>query len=196
MKKIRYYYSSMSKQVFLILLSLFIISRFVIFSEVIFFDINNYSDTFNIGGSIILYVFYLLFCAFFFFGYKFFYTTYDKNHVIYHNILLRKKHKVDLTLIDRALLNKHGIYLYYEKENKHCILIPFYRLGVISPVGVDEFYRLLKSKNIEIEKSFTVLPGSRGSNKLSSAIYTGLALLTLGYLTQSIALAVAILKNH
>jgi len=196
MKKIRYYYSSMSKQVFLILLSLFIISRFIIFSEVIIFDINNYSSMFNIGGSIVLYTLYLLICIFFLIGFKFFYATYDDNQVIYHNCILRKVTKVDLNLVKKALLNKRGIYLYYENENKHNMFIPFFRLGVVSPVGVDEFYKLLKSKNIQIEKTFTIFPGSKGSNKLLAAIYTGLALITVGYLTQAVALALAILKSQ
>lgn len=196
MKKIRYYYSSMSKQVFLILLSLFIITRFIIFTEVIIYDINNYSAMFNIGQTIILYLFYLFICAFFFFGFNFFYTTYNENQVIYINKILRKDYFVDLSRIDRALLNKHGIYLYYLGEDKHCLFIPFFRLGVISPVGIDEFYKLLKSKNIQIEKTFTVLPSSKKSNKIVSTIYSGLALLTLGSLTQSIALATTIFKSH
>ena len=39
MKKIRYYYSSMSKQVFLILLMLLVAARFFIFQLVIKYDI-------------------------------------------------------------------------------------------------------------------------------------------------------------
>jgi len=196
MKKIRYYYSSMSKQVFLILLSLFIITRFIIFIEVVVFDINNYSAMFNIGPTIILYLFYLLICAFFFFGFKFFYTIYNENQVIYSNKILRKDYFVDLNRINRALLNKRGIHLYYLGEDKCCLFIPFFRLGIISPVGVDEFYKLLKSKNIQIEKTFTVFPGSKKTNKVIPIIYSGLALLVLGLLTQSIALATAILKSH
>lgn len=196
MKKIRYYYSSMSKQVFLILLSLFVITRFIVFTEVILFDINDYSSMYNIGATMILYLCYLSICTFFFFGFKFFVTTYNDNQAIYHNKLFRQSITVDLTHIGRAVFNNRGIYLYCIGNIDHCFFIPFFRFGIISPVGVNDFYKLLKTKNIQIEKTFETLPGTGKSQKISSMIYSGLALLTLGSLTQSIALATAILKNH
>lgn len=196
MEKIQYYYPSMSKQVFLILLMLLIAARFTIFLEVIFFDINDYTSTYNIGASLLLYLFYLVICLFFFFGYKFFYTTYNEDEIIYHNCILRKTKRIDFHRISKAVLGKRGITLYEKEGESALFFLPFFRLGLISPVGVDGFYKLLKAKNLSIEKQFTILPGHGISRKIASVVYSCLALFVLASLTQSVALAVAILKNN
>lgn len=196
MKKIQYYYSAMSKQVFLIILCLFFAARFTIFFQVVKYNISGYADDFNIAGTLILYVIYILFCIFFFFGYKFCFTLYNEEEAIYHNKLLKKQYHVDLNKIDRAVLTKRGICLYYPESRRKCFYIPFWRLGKISPVGVDDFYNLLKSKDIHIEKQFVTLPGFGKSKGITSLIYSCLALFTLGGLTQAVALAVAIFKSH
>ncbi len=196
MKKIQYYYTSMSKQVFLILVALLLVARFVIITEVMIYNINGYADNFNYTATIVLYIIYFVVCAFFFIGYKLFYVMYDETQAVYHNIILSKKKSVDLTAVNKAVLSKKGCYLYYPEEEKHCFFIPFWRLGFVSPVGVDGFYKMLKEKNVLIEKNFKVLPGMGKTGKLIAAIYTGLALLILGSLTQAVALASAIIKSH
>ena len=75
------------------------------------------------------------------------------------------------------------------------MFIPYFRMGVISPAGVDEFYRLLKAKDIHIEKQFVTLPGHGRSKKIIPTVYSALALLTLASLTQAVALASAIVKQ-
>lgn len=196
MNRIKYYYSAMSKQVFLILLCLFFIVRFALFAEIVIFDVQGYGDSFNIGGTFILYILYILICIFFFIAYKLFYTEYDENTAVYHNKLLKKQISADLSRLRKASLTKKGVFLYYdENSSEACLYIPFWRFGKISPVGIDDFYKLLKSKDIIIDKQFKVLPGYGKSKNLTSLIYSCLALLTLGSLTQSLALFVAILKN-
>ncbi len=196
MKRIKYYYSTMSRQVFLILLMFLVLARFIIFYEVIVFDINNYADSYNIGASILLYTVYLGTCLFFFFGHKFFYTDYNETEIIYYNRILRKKNIMRIEEISKAILGKRGISLYAANNENASLFIPFFRLGIVSPVGVDEFYKLLKTKNISIEKNFTKLPGHGSSRKAFSLIYSCLALLILASLTQSIALARAIFIGH
>lgn len=200
MKRIRYYYSAMSKQVFLIVLFLFILARMTIFFQVIFYNINDYATLYNVKASIFLYAIYIVLCLFFFYAYKGFYVEYDEHKVIYYNRIIQKRYFTDLDRVSNAVLNKDGIYLYYASDditkNSPVMFIPFSRFGVISPVGVDDFYKLLKQKNIIIEKSFVELPVFGKSKNWVSILYSGLALFALASLTQALALINAIAKNH
>lgn len=200
MKRIRYYYSAMSKQVFLIILFLFILARMTIFFQVVFYNINDYAKLYNVKASIFLYAIYIVLCLFFFYAYKGFYVEYDEHKVIYYNRIIQKRYFVDLDMVSNAVLNKNGIYLYYSSDditkNSFTMFIPFSRFGVISPVGVDDFYKLLKQKNIVIEKSFVELPVFGKSKNWISMLYSGLALFALASLTQALALINAIAKSH
>lgn len=195
MKKIRYYYSSMSKQVFLILLTLLVSVRFFIFHLIVTLDILSSASLYNVPATVAMNISYLILCSLLIFGFKLFYTEFDEVQVIYHNLLLRKKVQLSLDIVDKAVLTKRGIYLYINGCQTHAMRIPFFRLGLISPVGVDEFYKLLKSKDITIEKQFVTLPGYGKSKKIVPTVYSALALLTLASLTQAVALASAILKK-
>ncbi len=195
MNRIQYYYSAMSRQVFLILLMLLILARLTIFLEVIVFDINNYTASFNIVASILLYAIQLGICLFFFFGHKYFYSEYNETEIVYYNRLLRKKQEIKIARAASALLGKRGITL-YDTNQEPLFYLPFFRLGIISPVGVDGFYKILKAENISIEKQFTTLPGHGASKKVLSIFYSCLALFTLASLTQAIALARAIFQSQ
>lgn len=196
MNKIRYYYSAMSKQVFLILLILFFIIRFALITEIVIYDIQGYGDSFNLVATFILYALYLAVSVFFLIGYKFFYAEFDKDTVTYHNKLTKKSVTANLNDICKATLTKKGVFLYKdENASQACIHIPFWRLGKISPVGIDDFYKLLKTKDIIIDKQFKVLPGYGKSKGFTSLVYSCLALFALGSLTQTLALFVAIFKT-
>ncbi len=196
MEKIKYYYSSMSKQVFLIILGLLFIIRFILFLQVMKYNINSYADDFNIGATLILYLVYLSICVFFFTAYKFFYSVFDEDKITYHNKLLKKENTAYLGKIKRAHLTKRGILLYEGEDEKPCFYLPFFRFGIISPIGVDNLYRLLKKKEIKIEKDFVILPGQGRKWKWVAVLYTGLTLLVLAPATQTLALVVAIFKTH
>lgn len=196
MKKIRYYYTSMSKQVFLILLFLLILVRFLIFQLVVKHDLLGKAHLYNVPATIALNLVLLLLCALFLLGFKFFYTEFDDDQIIYHNRLLNKKIQLDFNQVEKAILSKRGIRLYTKATETPAMFIPFFRMGLISPPGVDTFYRLLKSKNISIEKQFITLPGHGKSKKIIPLIYSVLALITLASLTQAIALLNAIIKQH
>ena len=195
MKKIRYYYSSMSKQVFLILLMLLVAARFFIFQLVIKYDILGKASLYNVPATVAMNTVFVLICIFLLIGYRLFYTKFDEHQVIYRNLLLRKEVSLDLDSLERAVLSKRGIKLYTKGSESPSMFIPFFRMGVISPAGVDEFYRLLKAKDIHIEKQFVTLPGHGKSKKIIPAVYSALALLTLASLTQAVALASAIVKQ-
>lgn len=196
MEKIKYYYSAMSKQVFILILSVLIVTRFILFVQVMTYNINGYAGKINIQATLLLYLVYLFICIFFFIAYKFFFTVFDENNATYYNKLLKKEVTVNLNSIERAHLTKKGIYLYEEKKENPVFYLPFFRFGIVSPVGVDNFYKVLKQKDIKIEKDFTILPGHGKRWKWVSVLYTCLALLVLGTETQTLALVVAIIKSH
>lgn len=196
MEKIKYYYSAMSKQVFILIMISLIVTRFILFVQIMKYNINDYAGNFNIGATLILYLLYLFICVFFFIVYKFFFTIFDENSVTYCNKLLRKEKTINLNLVEKAHLTKRGIYLYEKNKEKASFYLPFFRGGVISPVGVDNFYKLLKTKNIQIQKDFATLPGQGKKWKWVAIMYTCLALLTLAPATQTLALVVAIFKSH
>ncbi|QIB68923.1 hypothetical protein Ami103574_06120 [Aminipila butyrica] len=196
MEKITYYYSALSKQVFILLLGCLVLFRFLLLMEVILYNINGYGELMNLGASIVLYGFYLAVCLLAFTGYKFFYTEFDEQEVIYHNRLLRKQKRVELTEIRRAHLTKRGIYLYGDGERKPLLYLPFFRWGVVSAVGVDRLYKLLKERSIEIQKDFKVLPGHGKRWKWVAILYSCMALLILGSATQTLSLVVAIFKSR
>ncbi len=195
MEKIKYYYSSMSKQVFLILVALFILLRFILLVQVVTYDINDYGNMFNMGATFFLYLFYVSICGFFFMAYKLFITEFNGSEVIYTNKILRRKRTVTLDKIHRAHLKKRGIALYEFGQDKPCFYLPFFRFGIISPVGVDNFYKVLKQNNVEIQKDFDVLPGHGKRWKWVGVLYTCLALLVLAPTTQALALVVTIFKS-
>lgn len=195
MEKIKYYYSTMSKQVFLILLILFIVLRFMLMMQVVANDINGYAEKINLGATLMLYAIYFGICIFFLTAYKGFYVTFDEHSLTYHNRLLRTNRTIVFDGITRAHLGKRGIRLYRDGQEKADFYLPFFRFGVISLGGMDRFYKMLKNKPIAIQKDFLALPGHGKGRKWISLLYTCLALLALASVTQTLALIVAILKQ-
>lgn len=196
MEKIRYYYSAMSKQVFILLLGFLIVIRFALLMQVIIYNLNDYGTKINLVATVVLYLVYLCICIFLFTAYKLFFSEFDDDRMIYYNKLLRKELRVNLNTIEKAHLTKKGIYLYEAAKKEPVFFLPFFRWGVISPVGVDKFYKVLKEKNIKIQKDFTTLPGHGKRWKWVSVIYTCMALYTLAFATQTLSLVVAIFKSH
>lgn len=116
-----------------------------------------------------------------FFGYKFFYTTYDDDKIVYHNVLFKKTATIHFQQIKYALFSKRGIYLYKTsspvKGSKADMFIPFFRLGLIQAIPVNDFFEtLIEKRHIAIKKTFKVLPGYTKSWNLVSM---GYALLTI-----------------
>lgn len=196
MQKIKYNHSTTSKKVFLTMLILLILSRFIVFFQAISYNINNYNESYNVGATIALYVFYFLIGLFFLFGHKLFYISYNHDTIAYHNFILKSKKEISFDNISKVILGKRGMNFYKNNDDNAVFFIPFFRLGLISIIDIDNFYKFLKSKNINIEKQFIIMPGYGKSRKFIKTLYSGLSLFVLAYLTQSIALIFAIFKSH
>ncbi|MFT5874103.1 MAG: hypothetical protein ACI8WT_003063 [Clostridium sp.] len=172
MYKIKYYYSSVSKQIFIITLILAIVTRLILFF------VGGFYEQFNTFLSILMYIVALLCCIFFFTAYKFFYSEFDEKTVTSYNLLLRQTKEADLSKVEKGLLSKSGISLYYDKTKKPNFFIPFYNFGNISPVGVENFTIMLQNLGVEIEKQYKYLPGYGKSSTLFSYGYIIISIIT------------------
>lgn len=189
MYKIRYYYSSLSKQVFIITVLLTVIVRFVLF-----FLGGFYKDSYLIA-SVVVYLLAMALCVFFTFAWRFFYAEFDEKIIIWHNRLLKRETSMPLATVRQADFTKKGILLYDQPEALPRLTIPFYRLGVVSPVGVENFQKLLKALDVPIRQDYDVLPGFGPSAAWFSRGYFILTLLVLFNMLKYLLVVILILAS-
>ena len=125
MFRIRYYYSSLAKQFFLVTIIIALLLRFILF-----FAGGFYRYAF-VGATVALYAFAVAVCCFFLVAWKFFYTEFVQTSVIWRNRIIGKEIRVDVAQITRAIFSKSGIFLYCQKSEKPCLRIPFRRFGIV-----------------------------------------------------------------
>ena len=175
MRTIRYYYSSMAKQFFLMVLVISMLVRMALMFVVTTKNIGGYGDAYNVGASMVLYLAFIAGCAFLFIAYRFFHTEFTEHEVTNVNRLLRKRTSINLNEISYVNFDKGGILLYREKgSRKPDFLIKFYKFGVASPVGIESFEKLCQYKGIAYDKNYTFLPGQSRLSKLCSIGYIAL----------------------
>ncbi|MDR0764085.1 MAG: hypothetical protein LBE65_00625 [Synergistaceae bacterium] len=173
MFRIRYYYSSLAKQFFLVTLIITLLLRLVLF-----FAGSFYRYAF-VGATVALYAFAVAACCFFLIAWKFFYTEFDENTVIWRDRIIGKEIRLDTAQITRAVFSKSGIFLYCRKSAKPCLRIPFRRFGVVSPVGVENFTNLMKNRKVPVELEYRTLPGYGPLSVWFGRIYTALSVLMI-----------------
>ena len=172
MRQIRYYFSSMAKQGFLLVLIFSMLVRMALFLEVTILDVGGYGDAYNVAASLIMYIGFIVVCVFLFVAYKFFYTEFTEHEVTNVNRILRRRKSISLDEINYVIFDKGGILLYREKDRKKPdFLIKFYKFGIASPVGIESFEKLCDYKHIPYEKNYTCLPGQSGFSRLFSIGY-------------------------
>jgi hypothetical protein len=153
MFRIRYYYSSLAKQFFLVTLIIALLLRLVLF-----FAGGFYRYAF-VGATVALYAVAVAACCFFLIAWKFFYTEFDNDSVIWRNRIIGREIRLDAVQITRAVFSKSGIFLYCQKSAKPRLRIPFHRFGIVSPVGVENFMNLMKNLKVPAEREYDTLPG-------------------------------------
>ena len=172
MRTIRYYYSSMAKQFFLMILVVSMLVRMALMFVITTKNIGGYGDAYNVGASMVLYLGFIAVCAFLFVAYRFFHTEFTEHEVTNVNRLLKKRKSISMDEITYAVFDKGGILLYRTKgSRKPDFLIKFYKFGVASPVGIESFEKLCQYKGIEYTKNYTYLPGQGKFDKLFSIGY-------------------------
>jgi len=195
MRKIIYMYSSLARQFFIAALGLLFIVRLILLIEGAVFKIEEF-NVFNLPASIVLMLLLIALCAFLFIGQKFFIGEFTEHELTFYNKITKKKTLIDLDKVVLAEFMSTGIKLYYAKEQKPAFKIPFYRLGTVSPLGINSFEQLMLFKNIETTKSYTVLPCYSRGFKFISFAYAALAIgITLNAF-QIIILNILILNQY
>lgn len=196
MRTIRYYYSSMAKQFFLMILVVSMLVRMALMFVVTTKNIGGYGDAYNVGASMVMYLAFIAGCAFLFIAYRFFHTEFTEHEVTNVNRLLRKRTSISLDEITYANFDKGGILLYREKDSKKPdFLIKFYKFGVASPVGVESFEKLCQYKGIEYDKNFIYLPGQGKFAKLCSIGYVALIICLGINALQYLMVVLAVMMN-
>lgn len=159
MNIISYRYTNTFKQFLLIICMLYFLLCATVIAEVVIFDVPGYEV--NVIGGLFLYTAIFAILVLIFIGYKFCYTLYDDETVIYYNKLLKKERSIDLSTVDKVVLGKKGVNFYANGDFENsAFYIPFFRGGIIEAIEIDKFYRTMKGReDITVVKEFTVLPG-------------------------------------
>lgn len=196
MRTIRYYYSSMAKQFFLLILIVSMLVRMALMFVVTAKNIGGYGEAYNVGASMVLYIAFILGCIFLFIAYRFFHTEFTEHEVTNVNRLLKKRTSISLNEITYVNFDKGGILLYREQGTKKPdFLIKFYKFGVASPVGIESFEKLCQYKGISYDKNYDYLPGQGRFAKLCSIGYIALIICLGINALQYLMVVLAVLMN-
>ena len=159
MNIISYRYTNTFKQFFLIVCMLYFLLCAAVIAEVVIFNVPGYEV--NVIGGLFLYTAIFALLLVIFLGYKFCYTLYDDETIIYYNKLLKRERSIDIASINKVVLGKKGVNIYANGDLENsAFYIPFFRGGIIEAIEIDKFYRKMKeTEGIEVVKEFKVLPG-------------------------------------
>lgn len=166
MYNIKYYYSSLSKQLFLIIFILYTLARIGIFY------VGGFSQYYYPLTSTLMYAGIIAFCLFLLNAYKLYYVEFDEKVIVVHNKLFRKNKRIEITAIQKADFTKAGIKLYTNDLSKIDTFIPIYFFGKMSPVGCENFEIMLKNMKVkEVNKTYKVLPGFGHISRIISYVF-------------------------
>ena len=93
MYKIPYTYTNKSKIVFYLMISAYFILRLILMVQIKVYNLEGY-EVFLLP-TILYYLTIFIVLTAIFFGYKFFFTTYNEETITYHNILLKRAASID-----------------------------------------------------------------------------------------------------
>ena len=174
MYKIPYTYTNKSKTVFYLMISAYFILRLILMVQIKVYNLEGY-EVFLLP-TILYYLTIFIVLTAIFFGYKFFFTTYNEETITYHNILLKRAASIQLDDVRYAIFGKNSVRLYKTNSpapsDKPDFTIPFFRLGIIDAVPINNFFERLISRNtIRVEKQFKILPGYSKSWTILALVY-------------------------
>ena len=195
MNIISYRYTNTFKQFLLIICMIYFLLCAAIVCEVVIFDVPGYEV--NVIGALFLYAAIFVLLAMIFIGYKFFYTLYDDDTIIYYNKLLKKEYSANFADIKKVVLHKRGVSFYADSTSTTAALyIPFFRGGIIDALEIDKFYRFLKAKEgIDVVKEFTVLPGYGKGFTVLKVVYVFLSAYVLLLCATPLVAVIVLFQN-
>lgn len=204
MKKIRYHYTNLPKQILFAICGLYLLLRFFIIMEIIIFKLDGYYENLNIPLTLTLYLVLFILLLILFRGHKICISTYDENTLTYYNTLLHHSKSVDLSTVKLAVFDTLGVKFYdrdnidyKSKSEKPIFFLPFFRDGIIEAIDINEFFKMMKAKDgIHVVKTFQVLPGYSKKWTALSVAYGFLAVLAFMNLATPLTVVIVLLQNH
>ena len=202
MKKIQYHFTNIPKQVFLFTCFIFVALNFTVMMEIAIFKLPGYYEAMNLPAVLVLYISLFVILITIFFSYKFCYSIYDENHIIYHNKLLRRSKEFNLSNAKVAVFDTFGVGFYNSEEdigskNKRLFFLPFFRFGLIEPIQINNFYKMLRANDdIKVIKKFKVLPGYTKKWTVITILYGFLAVLFFMNCARPLTVVIVLLQNH
>lgn len=202
MNKITYRPATIFRQIFFIMIFLYILLRFLVMAEIVMFKVPKYYDNLNIPLTIVLYVILFTISIYCIRMPRLFNIEYNEHKVVYNNLFTKKSTTVNLDEVGFAHLSKKGIHLYSSEDHKRLgkeplITLPFMRFGIIDAIGINDFFRLLKSKgDIGIQKDFKVLPGYEKKWKIVPWLYGLGSVIVFGQWAMPIKVLIVLWQSH
>lgn len=202
MKKIKYRYTNLPKQVLFFGAFVYVAMLAVIMAEIAIFKLEGFYEETNFFLTTLLYAFYIFVLLCLLRQYKFFYGEYDENTLIYHNKLLRKSREFNLSDAKLAVFDTFGIKFYADTNinpttDKPLFFFPFFRGGIIDAISVNNFYKfLLEKEDMQVIKNFKVLPGYTKKWRIIAFAYAFLAVIMCSNCATPLATIIAIFQNH
>lgn len=178
MKKINYIFTNKAKFLLYIMSMVYFALMLIVSIQIKIYDIEGYEV--YLLPTILYYILIFGAVTFVFWCFKFFYTTYDDEKITYHNRIIRSETTVNFDDIRHVIFDKKGVKFYKTLnpalEDKADLFIPFFRLGLIDAISINElFEKVINIEHIKVEKKFKVLPGYTKKWRIVSMIYSILA---------------------
>lgn len=204
MKKIRYHYTNLPKQLLFIVCFIYIFLRFAVIMEIIIFKLDGYYENLNIPLTLLMYAALFLVLLVLFRGHKICISTYDEHTLTYYNTLLRRSKSLDLSTVKLAVFDTFGVKFYdrddvdyKSKDEKPIFFLPFFRDGIIEAVDINEFFKAMRAKEgIKVIKTFQVLPGYTKKWQALSVAYGFVAVVAFMSLATPLTVVIVLLQNH
>ncbi len=202
MKLIRYHYTHTAKQIFFIVCFLYTLLRFTVMLEVILFKLPGFYENVNVPLTLISYVLVFILIFLLFMQHRLCYSIYDDNQLVYYNLLLHKQKVLRFSTVKTAILGTLGVKFYdtetvNEKEDKPIFFLPFFRGGLIEPVQINNFYKMLREREgINVIKKFKVLPGYSKKWYFVAIFYGFLAVIFFMSCATPLTTVIVLFQNH
>lgn len=204
MNRISYRHTNVPKQFLCLSIFVYVLMQAIIMGEIIIWKLEGFYEELNIPLTIFLYLIYFTLVLLFSYSYRFCYTLYGENKLVYYNKLLRREISYNLNDAKLAVFDKKGVKFYadsnadYEnKEIKPEFFIPFYRGGIIQAVEINNFFKkLIDREGLRVIKTFEVLPGYSKKWKILSVIYLFLAFGIFLNCATPLTVIIILFQNH
>lgn len=202
MKRINYRHTNLPKQILFFAILVYIVLLAVIMLEIAVFKLEGFYEETNYLLTVPLYAVYISIAWCLVRQHKFFYGEYDDNTLTYYNKLLRKKSSFNLSDAKLAVFDNRGIKFYANADitpgkDQPLFFFPFFRGGIIEAISVNNFYKeMMAREDMQVIKTFKVLPGYGKKWKILSFAYAVLAVILCSSLATPVATIITIFQNH